>query len=976
MADSAGVPADMCQELPLSDNPQALGVGDTSGEAFFARLTRVAAAALPAHAAFIALADADRSFGGGDFGLSPAHPLCRRIVEAGAPLLFADARAQHASSADGAFLPRDVVAFIGVPLLAAEGRVVGAFCAVDDTARAWSARELDLLRDLAATAVTVLEQSAIARASEREAAAMRESAESFESLFSASAEAIVVTERGRIIAVNAALTTLLGYSRDELLAMSPMDLTLPEDRAMVAERIHGGYIAPYEARHRHKNGTIVVLEAWGKPIRYRGRPARLATLRDVSARRAAEAALRASEGRFRSLVQHTSDVIVVIARDGERSYTSPSLARILGYDTAELPGRDLLVQAHPEDAKEVARHFRACCERPGAQETVSYRMRHRDGSWRHFEAILTNLLQDPGVRGVVANIRDVTAREESEAARRASEGRFRSLLAASPDLMFRFSRDGVYRDVHAPDPSHLARPPEQLLGRHLPDVTPPDFAAEALRQIARALDTGVMQQFEYRLQVSGGLKDFEARLVVSGPDEVLFIVRDISARKALEAQLTHQAFHDPLTGLPNRALFLDRLAQALARARRADRPCAVLFLDLDRFKVVNDNLGHDAGDRLLVSVAERLGSCLRSEDTLARFGGDEFTVLLEGLADRGAVLEVAERLGNALRRPVVLGGREIGVTTSIGIALYHSDSADSPEDLLRFADVAMYRAKSAGKDGYAIFYHGMQTGDLERLALEGDLRHAVERGELEVHYQPIVDLPTGEVAEVEALVRWRHPERGLVPPGDFIPLAEETGLIRSIGQWVLYESCRQTRAWHARFPDRPPLTVAVNLSAREFGQPSLDREVAQILAETGLPARCLHLEITESVAMRDANSAIEVFEALRSLGVRLVIDDFGTGYSSLAYLQRLRVDGLKIDRAFVGDLATNPTNLSICEAIASLAHILGLEVTAEGVEEAGQVAILRRFCDRAQGYLFARPLPAEAIGALLAAGPLAYAPVA
>jgi diguanylate cyclase (GGDEF)-like protein/PAS domain S-box-containing protein len=936
------------------------------------RLAQIAAAALRTHIAFIVLVGDDRWFGADAAELSPTHSLCRLVVSTGEPLVLADARGHPALRAAGARLEPGMVAFIGVPLLVAGGQVAGAFCSVDRLTREWSPGDVAFLRDLAATAATVLDLSAATRAREREIILLREDAESFESLFNASAEAIVVTEHGRIIAANATLTALLGYSREELLGRSPIDLTLPEDRAMIAERIHGGYNAPYEARHRHKDGSIVVLEAWGRPIRYRGRPARLATLRDISARRATETALRESEERFRSLVQHSSDVITVIQENGRQSYTSPSLARILGYDTTALPGRDLLALLHPEDAPEAARHFRTCSERPGAQATISFRIQHQDGSWRHFEAILTNLLDNPSVRGIVANARDVTTREEVEAALRASERRFRSLLDVSPDLKFRFSRDGVYRDIHAPDPSLLARSPEELLGRSVEEVMPPDFAAEALRKIARTLDTGTMQVFEYRLNVAGGLKDFEARLVVSGPDEVLYIVRDISKRKALEAQLTHQAFHDPLTGLPNRALFLDRLAQALARARRAEQPCAVLFLDLDRFKVVNDNLGHDAGDRLLVSVAERLSSCLRAEDTLARFGGDEFTVLLEGLDERGDALAVAERLGEALRQPVVLGGREMSATASIGIALYHGDGEERPEDLLRFADVAMYRAKSEGKDGYAVFFHGMQTGDLERLALEADLRRAVERGELEVHYQPIVDLPTGEIAEVEALVRWRHPERGLIPPSDFIPLAEEIGLIRPIGQWVLREACRQGRAWHEQYPERPPLTVAVNLSAREFGQPALDRDVAHILAETGLPARCLHLEITESVAMRDADMALAIFAALRELGVRLVIDDFGTGYSSLAYLQRLRVDGLKIDRAFVDDLATNPTNLRICEAIASLAHILGLAVTAEGVEQATQVEILRHFCDRAQGHYFSRPLPAAKIGELLAAGSIAH----
>jgi diguanylate cyclase (GGDEF)-like protein len=446
------------------------------------------------------------------------------------------------------------------------------------------------------------------------------------------------------------------------------------------------------------------------------------------------------------------------------------------------------------------------------------------------------------------------------------------------------------------------------------------------------------------------------------------IFRDVTAHRTLERQLEHQASHDPLTGLPNRALYMDRLAAALARAAGARHACAVLLLDLDGFKHLNDSLGHDHGDRLLVSVARRLRRCLRGEDTVARLGGDEFAILLEEVGDLSEALRVAERVAAALRVPVQLAEQEVFAGASIGIAL-SSSADDRPEDLLRFADVAMYRAKETGKGCYEVFYPGMHEQALERLRVETDLRRGLEREEFRVHYQPIVAVESSRIVEVEALLRWEHPERGLVPPGEFIPLAEETGLIVPLGRWVLREACRQARHWHEAHPHHPPLAMSVNLSSRQLRQPGLVDDIAAALRETGLAPQYLQLEITEHVVMGNAPAMVSRLRRLKDLGVRLAIDDFGTGYSSLSYLKRFPVDTLKIDKAFVGDLgaAAGGEDAAIVQAVLSLAHTLGLAVTAEGAETAAALDRLRALgCDLAQGYHIARPLPPAAFAAFLA----------
>jgi len=434
------------------------------------------------------------------------------------------------------------------------------------------------------------------------------------------------------------------------------------------------------------------------------------------------------------------------------------------------------------------------------------------------------------------------------------------------------------------------------------------------------------------------------------PQYFIAQIQDITARKAVEAQLRYQAHHDPLTDLPNRILFLERLGQSLARAPSVP----VLFLDLDGFKVVNDSLGHAVGDRLLCTVARRLAAALREGDLLARFGGDEFAVLLEHATTVGEAVVAAQRLLAAVEPAVALDGHETVVRASIGIAVSSPELTD-PGELLRAADVALYQAKADGAS-YAVFGPEMGARAVARLALESELRRAVERDELVLHYQPKVRLATGQIEWLEALVRWRHPTRGLLPPADFIPLAEETGVIVPLGRWVLREACRQARTWQAASPGAPSPIVCVNLSPRQFRSPDLVAQVAGILRDTGLPSSGLELEITEQVLMA-GDAAVTTVRALKALGVGLAIDDFGTGYSSLSYLLRLPLDVLKVDRTFVRGIDREPANRAVVQAVTTLAHELGMAVVAEGIETAEELAVVRAVgVDVGQGDYFGRPL--------------------
>ena len=557
--------------------------------------------------------------------------------------------------------------------------------------------------------------------------------------------------------------------------------------------------------------------------------------------------LRESEERFRSLVQNSSDAILVVAPDWTVRYDSPSVEGLLGYEPGSLLGRKLVDFLHPEDRARGIVFLAEALSQPGVTAPIEWRLRRRDAAWLTAESVASNLVNDPNWQGIILNS------------------------------------------------------------------------------------------------------------------------RDISDRKLLEEQLKHQALHDPLTDLPNRALFTDRVEHALIRANRRAGQIAVLFLDLDNFKTTNDSMGHAAGDQLLLGVAQRLRAALRASDTAARLGGDEFAVLLEDVGHVRGAIRAAERIIKALDHPFKVMDKSVVVGASIGVAVSTAGQEEADE-LLRNADLAMYVAKAHGKGRYELFKSSMHTAVVERARMEADLQRAVDAEEFVVHYQPIVALGSGAIVGLEALVRWQHPERGTIAAASFVPLAEEMGLIIPIGRRVLAEAVQQGKRWEQQYGAVRYPSVSVNLSAREFEQRGLVREIEAALTESQLDPRHLILELTESAVMNDVDPSIVKLRELKDLGVRIALDDFGTGYSSLGYLQRFPIDFLKIDKSLIDGLGVRPEAPPLVAAIVTLARTMEVQAVAEGVERADQLEALRRIgCDLGQGQHFSMAIPADAVGSLLIA---------
>jgi diguanylate cyclase (GGDEF)-like protein/PAS domain S-box-containing protein len=671
-----------------------------------------------------------------------------------------------------------------------------------------------------------------------------------------------------------------------------------------------------------------------------------------SAMARARDALLESEAYFRSLVENARDVIHVINPDRTTRYVTPSVQRLLGWDPEELIGRSVLEILHPEDAARVMEDLRAGRAMPGTGLPIEVRVRSREGEWRIFEGIGRNLVDDPTVRGVVVNSRDVTDRRRREEQIR----RLAAIPQESPNPILECDLAGrpIYLNPAAERlmaELRLSDPPALLPADHAEIVRGCLSAATGARGVEAAVGSRVFSWTYHPHAALGAVHVFG---------------EEVTERKQVEDRLLHHALHDPLTGLPNRHLFMERLGRALHLRHAGDGPLfAVLFLDLDRFKVVNDSLGHHVGDELLQVIAERLRASVRMGDTVARFGGDEFAVLLEALEDAEEAGLIAERLGQAVAAPVNLGGYEVFTTASIGIAL-SSSGVDRPEYLLRNADVAMYRAKGNGASRYEVFDRAMHAQAMTRLQLETDLRRALARGEFRLRYQPIVSLHTGSIAGVEALLRWEHPDRGLILPAEFIPVAEETGLILPLGAWVLDEACMQLAEWRREFR-HARIALSVNLSAKQFGQANLVERIRGALEQSGLDPRHLKLEITESAIIDNAGGAGAMLAQLKAQGIQVQMDDFGTGYSSLSSLHSLPLDGLKIDRTFVSRMLENRATRQMVRTIALLARGLDLAVIAEGVETAEQLDEVRAMgCDFAQGYLIAPPLDPDGLRAFLA----------
>jgi diguanylate cyclase (GGDEF)-like protein/PAS domain S-box-containing protein len=809
---------------------------------------------------------------------------------------------------------------------------------------------------------------------------LRDSEERFRKLTEATFEAVTIHEKGKVLEANRRFCTMFGYEAEEVVGIKVLDLAAPESRDLIRKYVLAGYDKPYEAIGLRKDGTLFHGEVRGNAITYRGRNVRVAAIRDVTARKRAEEALRESEGRFRQLFEHSVDALFVI-HDETREIVdcNREACRSLGYSREELLALrlddfacEILSEEEKRQRGSSTPWRRALAGEPGT--IIGFhenQQRRKDGTTFPVEVGVGSI--DYGERRMIlASVRDITERKRAEEALRMSEAnlaeaqRIAHLGSWEWDLKTGevWWSDEAYR-IYGFEPrqfsptlktvEELFHPDDRYLFREtLDDASPETESYDFEHRIVRP--DGEVRWIHRRGEVVRGEGGEEALRII-GTDH------DVTEHKRAEERLHYQATHDLLTGLPNRSLFADRLDHTLRRTSgRRGRMAAVLFMDLDHFKVVNDSLGHKVGDRLLVAAGERFRGCLRPEDTLARFGGDEFVVLVDDFENPEDAVRVAQRIVEAYREPFVLEGQEVFIKPSIGISLVSARTAStSSEELLRNADIAMYRAKEEGL-GYRVFEPVMYKRALRRLKLENELQRAIELEEFVVHYQPIVDLWSGEAWGVEALVRWQHPERGLLEPKEFVGTAEESGLVVPIGELVLKQACEQAKEWQERHPLLQPLVVSVNLSAEQLQRPDLARIVEGVLHETGFTACLLSLDITETAYVRAAGVSIATLDALKRMGVRISIDDFGVGYSSLSYLKRLPADDLKLDQSFVAGIKKNAKDTAIVQTVIDLAHTLGMKVIAEGVERVDQAEQLREMgCELAQGFHYAEPLSVQAL---------------
>ncbi|HEY0779673.1 MAG TPA: EAL domain-containing protein [Gemmatirosa sp.] len=952
---------------------------DTATDEAFDRFTRLAARLLGTPAAMVTLLDADRQFCKSAVGLDmpappkPApslpfsHSFCQHVVASGVPLVLDDVRVDPVHGDNGAIVDFGAVAYAGVPLRTAEGHVIGTFCAVDRTPRAWDPADVAVLTDLARAVMAEIELRTVLRETE----AARETARV---LLHASPDGFVAVDAADRITYMSEFGARM-HGCDPVAALGePLVDYVPAagrdgSRALHARVRETGTAAEVEVLSAHLgDGT----ERW---IAIRAVPSGVGGIalafRDVTERRRAQDTLREREAVLRQFVEHSPAAVAMFDADMRYLVASRRWCADYGLSARGFTPESLVGAAHrvvfPDAPASWAEQYASVFAGDVVRCADSTFIR-RDGALEHLRYEMHPWRTSDGVVGGLIMFSEVTtAQVRAQTELRTSEARYRMLTEDSPEPIY-LHRDGRVLYANPAGARLLGAPTaDALLGATVMNVFHPEDSARAQCHLD-ALTAGEPQDgmYCYRLVRRDGseveVESVSALVQWDGAPALQTLFRDVTERNALERKLTYQAFHDPLTGLANRALFLDRLGHALVRlgAGRVDprtNQLAVIYLDLDDFKTVNDSLGHAHGDALLREVGARLLRATRGCDTVARLGGDEFAVLLEGMTSAADAVTVVERITASLGVPAWLDGRELPAGGSVGVAYARGD--ETADDLLRNADVAMYRAKTLGKGRHAVFEPGMHTALIARLELEADLRRAVDRpveGGLWVAYQPVIDIGSGRIASFEALVRWTRPNGAVVPPLEFVPLAESSGLIVPLGRWVLGEACARAAQWRAATGQ--DVRVAVNVSARQLAQSAgLAGDVERALAAAGLPAAALTLEMTESVLMQRTDETLGRLAALKATGVQLAIDDFGTGYSSLAYLQRFPVDVLKIDKAFVDGVAEDGGDRAIARTVVALGHSLGLRIVAEGVENANQRdALAAMGCTQGQGYLFARPL--------------------
>jgi diguanylate cyclase (GGDEF)-like protein/PAS domain S-box-containing protein len=944
-----------------------------------------------------------------DLAYAPGVGLVGKVWQSGQPIWVADI-SRDSRIAHGA-LARDpnIRGAFAFPIIS-EGKTIGAL--------AFSSREIREPDEGLIETIGVI-GGQIGQFVRRKQA--EEEQRRFRAAMDASADLILLVDpvKLRYIDVNDAACRTLGYTRDELLEMGPQDIfsiSTEDLRALYQRLIQGDQAEErIEGWYRRKDGTRLAVESFRRALRSPDGDIIVAVARDMTEQRKREEELR----RFRLAMDNSADMVVLVDRATMRFVdVNRTVCRLLGYSREELlemGPQDLL----PTSREELEKAYDTLIATPSAKTgvlTSGMRSHYRckDGSLLPFES--TRRVLRSGDSYIVAAVsRDISERIASEermrnqAMRQRLIAEFGQHVLASSDLtevmnhaveLVSTTLKAEYCDILecGPDRRRLVfkaavgwpkdwvgqRTVELVRGGSLEHVLSSnesvfieDLKADSRFSRSPLVELGVRSTV--RAPILGtkeafGVIGVHSRQVRRFTEEEVNFLRNVAnilavaiERKNVEVHLARLAQFDGLTGLPNRHLFHDRLLQAMAQAQRSKRPMAVLFIDLDRFKLVNDTLGHAAGDRLLKETAARLTHCIRSGDTAGRFGGDEFGAVLSNLGNAGDASIVAQKIIDALSRPFDLDGHETYVSASVGITLFPGDSKEAGA-LIMNADTAMFRAKEQGRNTYQFFTREMNERARERLRIDTALRRAMERKEFLLHYQPRVDLKSGAICGVEALLRWQHPEKGTVPPAEFIPVLEDSGLIVPIGEWVMREVCGQIGAWQKEAISVPP--VAINLSARQFQQKELESTVRRILRETGIDPALLEFELTESLLMKEPETAARTLRGLKESGVKISVDDFGTGYSSLAYLRRFPIDALKIDRAFIRDVTTNPEDAAITLAIIGLAHSLKLNVVAEGVETEGQVSFLSRHdCEEVQGFFFSEPVTASECGAMLRESP-------
>ncbi len=929
---------------------------------------------LAVRASFLALRDEHQSLSIlSAFGMSDADAACGlEDCEAGVSGALADGTSHWAPVAGaGPIFLRPGERLVLVPV-SAMTRTLGVLLLVE-TKRKSDVKDKELLQAVATALGLSIENL-------RDKEELAQTASLLSTTLESTADGIlVVGQDAKIESFNAKFGEMWGIprsildSRDDNQALAFV-LDKLKDPDVFLSKVRELYAEPEAESYDtlvFKDGRV--FERFSQPRRLNGQSVgRVWSFRDVTETKRAEEALTESEQRFRSLIENSSDGIALMSPDGTFIYAGPSTQRLIGYTEAELVGRNGFEFVHPDDLEVASLLLAGIAGQAGAAAGGEFRVRHVDGSWRWIDVITTNLIDEPGVGAIVVNYRDVTERMKAEQALRESEEQFRSIQESALDAIITMDADGVITSWNPQAETIFGWTHEETVGRSLAETLIPSQHREAHgRGIRQFIQTGEARVLNTRTEVAAlhrTGREFPVELAVVPlyrGDTVSFcaFVRDISERKKAEETIRHLAYHDVLTGLPNRVLFEERLRIGLAQARRRREKVAVMFLDIDRFKLVNDTVGHTGGDQLLQEVARELSETIREGDTVARVGGDEFTFLLPGIERAEDATVAAERILRRVRQPRTVAGQEFRMTTSIGITVFPRDG-NNAEVLMRNADTAMYRAKERGRDNYQMFTLAMKASLQEMLALENDLSHALERDELRVFYQPVMEIASGRIVGGEALLRWQHPQRGLVVPDEFIPLAEETGLIGPIGEWTLRMACKQAQAW--RDSQLGPSRISVNVSARQVEQPGLVRAVASALAEAGLPPHCLHLELTEGAVMRQLESVSFTLAELREMGVGISVDDFGTGYSSLGYLKRFPIDTIKIDRSFVRDVTTDQNDAAIVTTVIAMARGLNLRVIAEGVEIEAQLAFLRENeCDEFQGFLLSPPVSPPEFEALV-----------